>query len=250
MKLILLALSVTILLAPLKGAAADSAPFAHKAPVIDGNGNDAAWAKANWKSLSHLMAGSMPKTEDFSGRYKVSWDKHRLYILAEITDDILFDQYADPKYRYWDDDALEIFVDEDMSGGNHQFNHSAFAYHVALDGQAPDIAGPNHADGSMNVVLLNDHIESNWKRSEDTPNTVIWEVSLSLYDKNFKNDKNDKPVTLFSGKKIGFMLAYCDNDGSASREHFMGSHAIEPVNGDKNRGYIDASVFGQLELVE
>jgi len=46
------------------------------------------------------------------------------------------------------------------------------------------------------------------------------------------------------------MLAYCDNDGSPEREHFMGSHDIEAVNGDKNRGYIDASVFGDLVLVK
>lgn len=46
------------------------------------------------------------------------------------------------------------------------------------------------------------------------------------------------------------MLAYCDNDGSASREHFIGSVAIEPKNGDKNLGYKDAGVFAPLTLVE
>ena len=45
------------------------------------------------------------------------------------------------------------------------------------------------------------------------------------------------------------MLSYCDNDGSPSRESFIGSHPIEPVDGDKNRGYIDASVFGELTLI-
>ncbi|MCP4059513.1 MAG: sugar-binding protein, partial [Pseudoalteromonas sp.] len=47
----------------------------------------------------------------------------------------------------------------------------------------------------------------------------------------------------------GFMLAYCDNDGSEVREHFMGSHEVQPVNGDRNRGFIDADVFGKITLL-
>ena len=47
---------------------------------------------------------------------------------------------------------------------------------------------------------------------------------------------------------MGFMLAYCDNDGSELREHFVGS---EFAAGDrKDRGWIDAGLFGKLELVE
>jgi hypothetical protein len=49
---------------------------------------------------------------------------------------------------------------------------------------------------------------------------------------------------------MGFMLAYCDNDNSPEREHFMGSHEVEAINGDKNRGYIDADVFGEIRLVK
>jgi len=228
---------------------ADEAHYTDTPIKIDGE-VDAKWEAAGWRPMPFLMAGSEPDPADFSGRYKLLWDEGQLYILAEIVDDILFDQHADPRHFYWDDDALEIFVDEDLSGGNHQFNHSAFAYHVALDGQAPDIGGPNNPDGSMNVVLLNNHLKSVWKRSADNGNRIIWEVALKLYDKTFDPEKKTKPVTLFAGKKIGFMLAYCDNDGSEYREHFMGSHDIEPVNGDKNRGYIDASVFGELTLVQ
>lgn len=230
-------------------AAMESIQKAKTTIIIDGKAGDAAWQKAEWAAMPYLMAGTMPTADDFSGRYKLLWDKKQLYILAEITDDILFDQHADPKKLYWDDDALEIFVDENMSGGIHQFNHSAFAYHVALDGQAPDIGGPNLADGSLNIVLLNDHLESSWKRDPKT-GKLIWEIALRLYPDSFTVSGPGEPLELFAGKKIGFMLAYCDNDGSKTREHFLGSHDITPVNGDKNRGYIDASVFGQFVLVD
>jgi hypothetical protein len=64
-----------------------------------------------------------------------------------------------------------------------------------------------------------------------------------------KNDfKNSSQVALFTGKKIGFMLAYCDNDGSKEREHFISSNDIEAVDGNKNLGYITADVFQVLTL--
>jgi len=47
---------------------------------------------------------------------------------------------------------------------------------------------------------------------------------------------------------MGFAVAYCDNDNSQIRENFIGSEVIEGE--DKNRGWIDAGIFGSLQLVE
>ena len=102
-------------------------------------------------------------------------------------------------------------------------------------------------------------LTSAWKRQATAPHKLIWEVALDVYDDSFdyvttkagtKKFNDAKPVTLTTNKELGFMLAYCDNDGSASREHFIGSVAIEPKNGDKNLGYKDAGVFAPLTLVE
>lgn len=224
----------------------------NQSPDIDGVANEAIWKNAKWHALDQHILGKIPTADDFSGRFKIVWDKKHVYILAEIIDDVLYDGHANPKEFYWDDDCLEIFIDENASGGNHQNNFNAFAYHVALDNQAVDF-GPEKKDGSSPVLLLNDHINSVWKRSEKSPNKVVWEVALSIYNDKFHiaADKTaSKPEVLKVGKKMGFMLAYCDNDGSANREHFWGSVAITPVNGDKNLGYIDASVFGTLVLVD
>jgi len=67
-------------------------------------------------------------------------------------------------------------------------------------------------------------------------------------DSFIDGDKKAKPVKLVAGKELGFMMAYCDNDGGPARENFFGSEDIAPVNGDRNRGWIDASVFGRLIL--
>ena len=253
MKLLpLIGLTTTVVCSSI--ANAYEAPHAPIAPTIDGQAKEAVWNKAEWVPMDKHMIGEAPGKDDFQGRFKVVWDASKLYILTEIVDDVLFDQHSDPLYFYWDDDCLEIFVDEDKSGGTHQFDYNAFAYHVALDNQAVDI-GPNNADGSTGFVLLNDHIDSRWQRSSESPHKIIWEVAMSIYGDDFKTQykKNEKPavpVSLEAGKRMGFMMAYCDNDGSKHREHFYGSTEIEPVNGDKNRGYIDASVFGDLVLVK
>jgi len=220
-------------------------------PVIDGKAEDLVWQRAQWQPISELLLGSKPNAEDFSGRFKIVWNKQSLFLLVEITDDILFDQHANPLEFYWDDDCLEIFIDEDRSGGEHQFNFNAFAYHVALDNQSVDL-GYKNSNGNPDVLLLNDHITSRWQRSSSRLNKVVWELSVDVYDDTFTYNEQGfigQPVKLFSGKKLGFMLAYCDNDGSKYREHFVGSHKIKAVNGNKNLGYIDASVFGELKLV-
>jgi len=114
------------------------APYALNAPIIDGQSIDSAWRAAPWQSIDQLSLGTQPSTDDFSGRFKVVWTESKLFLLAEITDDVLIDTHADPLELYWEDDTLEIFLDEDKSGGKHLDNYNAFAYHLALDNQAVD----------------------------------------------------------------------------------------------------------------
>jgi len=220
-------------------------------PVIDGVAEYSVWQGDDWYPLDKSIIGPLPDKNDFSGRYKLRWDENYLYLLAEIQDDVLFDAHPNPLNQYWDDDCLEVFIDEDASGGDHLYNFNAFAYHIALDNQAVDI-GEKDAKGNEQFILLNDHINSQWKRNQAAPHSVTWEVAIKLFNDQYSPSKKAESsrVRLTTNKKIGFMLAYCDNDGSKIREHFVGSHEIKPVNGDKNLGYKDASVFGVIQLVE
>lgn len=213
-------------------------------PSIDGIKAEAEWQKAKWHPLQYLLVGTQPDKADFDGQFRLLWDEDFLYLQVEITDDVLIDTHADPLERYWDDDCLEIFIDEDASGGIHQFSHNAFAYHIALDNQAVDFSP------AKKPALYNDHLTSRWQRQAEKPNTIIWEVALRIHSDKYQDDNPTAPVKLHALKKLGFMLAYCDNDGSPTREHFVSSHDVEPLNGDKNRGYIDASVFGKITLVK
>jgi hypothetical protein len=207
-------------------------------PLINGIGDDPAWQTTQWLPLDQVWLGQPPSAEDFSGRYKILWDENNLYVLAEITDDTLVDIHSDGLYRYWDDDCLEIFVDEDASGGDHQYNYNAFAYHIALDGKVVDIAP------DKKPRYYNDHCTT---RRVTVGNVSTWEVAIKIFDGNRYTDNGDNiPKTLKAGKKMGFALAYCDNDHSPERENFIGSAKVEGE--DKNRGWIDAGIFGLLEL--
>jgi len=208
-------------------------------PKIDGLADDACWADTKWQTLDQVWLGEMPSAEDFKGQYKLSWSENALYILVEITDDVLFDQYEDPLTLWWDDDCVEVFIDEDNSHGEHQYNHNAFAYHVAMDGNVVDL-GPD-----KKPHLYNDHVQS--KRITNG-NTTIWELSVKLFDDSFIDGQKNTPRKLSAGEIIGFALAYCDNDGSKERENFIGSEIVE--GDDKNRGWIDAGIFGDLLLIE
>ncbi|MCW8109812.1 CBM9 family sugar-binding protein [Alteromonas ponticola] len=212
--------------------------------VIDGVADEAVWEISPWHSLNHHITGTVPTKDDFWGRFKLAWNEEALFLIAEIVDDVVYDRHPDPLVNYWDDDCLEIFIDEDASGGEHLRSYNAFAYHLALDGSVVDIG----EDGKP--VMLNEHIESAWRRSSIPPYHLVWEAKIKVFPDTFTITEPGEPVRLAAGKTLGFMLAYCDNDGSETREHFMGSHDIRPVKGDKNLGYKTASVFGTLKLMK
>ena len=214
-------------------------PKATIAPVIDGVADDPAWEKATWYPLDQLWIGEAYTPEDFSGRYKLTWTPEGLYLLVEVIDDVLYDQYKDPLELWWDDDCVEIFVDEDNSGGNHLFTHNAFAYHISLTHDVVDMSPEEKG------ALYNEHVETAHKTEG---NTTVWEHKVYVYDDTYTDGQTNDAVVLQSGKKVGFSLAYCDNDKSKERENFIGS-AYVPGE-DKNQGYINASTFGTIVLRE
>lgn len=217
--------------------------FTPESPIIDGQIDSEIWANIEWHSMNHVWIGEDPTPQDFSGAFKLIWDTQKLYLLARITDDRLVDQHPNPLTQYWDDDCLEIFIDPNQSGGNHLNNHNAFAYHIALDNQVVDMG----LDGQPRLF---DHVTSRWQRNQQ--NEIIWEAAITLYPETYNEHQSEthKPLALSPQMKIGFMLAYCDNDKGNGREHFVGSNDITPVNGTKNRGYIDASTFERWQLIK
>ena len=211
--------------------------------VIDGNDADPCWAEAKWHQISNVWIpyNQTMKEGDFSGKFKLAWDSLYLYLLAEIIDDSLSDDHADPLDNYYNDDCLEFFVDEDRSKGNHLYNNNAFAYHVSIFYDAIDNAtggGVNNKKANIEVVM--DTIAEH---------TYRWELAIKNYNSSFNiNNPEASRVYLHHNKLMGFSIAYCDNDETSSRENFIGSTYMEKSVANDN--YITADYFGTLLLID
>ena len=220
----------------------DDSFIAYKAPetpVIDGYATDACWDTATWYTIDYvwLPYNDYVDPEDFTGRFKISWTDERLILLVEVVDDVLYDIYTNPLDNYWNDDCVEVFVDEDHSGGNHLYSYNAFAYHVSTLFDVVD-------NGTTGSQLFNSHIDAARTRSDSL---YTWELSIKIFDDTYVNESS-VPVTLTNDKEMGFSLAYCDNDASATRENFIGSKYLQ--ESESNDSYINASLFGTLTLVD
>ncbi len=208
--------------------------------VIDGCDQDAIWSQVDWHDMNYLWMGDAVNATDYNGAFKLAWDREFLYILVAVTDDVLHPTLKDGIENYWKGDYVEVFIDKNRSGGDHKFNHQAFAYHISTEGHAID------KNTQEKTVFFDDHVTV--KRSQNG-NTYLWEMAVKLYDDSFNENSNTNlPMVLKAGKTIGFSIAYGDNDGRGSRENFMGSKKQHGVNNDE--GYVNADVFGSVLFVE
>ncbi len=211
--------------------------------TIDGQATEECWTNAEWYAIGQTWIpwGVTVSKSDFEGRFKVSWDEEYFYLLVEIHDDSISDDHADPLQNYWDDDCVEIFIDEDRSMGNHQYNNNAFAYHVSTFYDAVDVSTTG---GGINYK---DHIDVVMDTIGD--DLYLWEFAIKLHDATY-NNSNPEASRVFpeNGKIMGFSVAYCDNDETTSRENFFGSMTL--TSATANNSYIDATIFGVMKLID
>lgn len=218
--------------------------FKSETPVIiDGQATEDCWANAEWHAIDQVWIpwNATMKTGDFNGRFKVSWDENYLYVLVEVVDDSLSDDHSNLLQDWWNDDCLEIFVDENRSKGNHERNCNAFAYHISLFYDAVDL---NSSGQGVNY-------KNNIEVDMDTigVNTYLWEFAVKNYNATFNlNNPEASRVFLEHNKKMGFAIAYCDNDESTTRENFIGS--MKMTSATANEMYRNADYFGLMLLVD
>ncbi|WP_176829790.1 sugar-binding protein [Tenacibaculum sp. MAR_2009_124] len=207
---------------------------------VDGVGKESIWGNVPWYEMNYKWMGETVDSSDYLGKFKLAWDNKHLYILVEVIDDYLNETLTNGKDNYWKGDYVEVFIDEDKSGGDHKFNHQAFAYHVSTEGHAID------KSTTKETIFLDDNVKVERTR---VGSKYLWEMAIKLYDSTFdENSKYNIPVKIFNNKLIGFSIAYGDNDGNNRRENFMGSKKYHGNNNDD--GYINSDVFGSILFVE
>jgi hypothetical protein len=211
--------------------------------TIDGQATEDCWTNAEWHAIDQVWMpyGATMTSGDFEGRFKVAWDANYLYVLVEVVDDILSDDHANALSNWWEDDCLEIFIDEDRSKGIHTTTCNAFAYHVSLTYDAIDL------NSSGNGVNYKNNLQV--VRTSTGTNTYLWEFSIKIYDASFAiaTPENSR-VDLITGKRMGFAIAYCDNDETTGRENFIGSMYLPEAQ--NNIMYQNADYFGPMVLAD
>ena len=218
--------------------------YKSKTPVIiDGQATEDCWSNTGWHAIDQVWIPWAAKMtdSDFNGRFKVAWDEDFLYMLVEVVDDSLSDDHPDPLQNWWDDDCLEVFIDENRSKGDHERNCNAFAYHVSLFYDAVDLNSAGQGVNYKNNVIAD----------MDTigVQTYLWEMAFKNYDASFNiNNPEVSRVKLTNNKKMGLAVAYCDNDEKTTRENFIGSMVMTQATA--NDMYKNADHFGLMVLVD
>ncbi len=238
-------------------------------PLIDGKGDDACWQTTKWQAIDQVWMPYLVHIDssDYWGRYKIVWSSQQnlLYFLVETVDDVAVDGYVKGAGDYYEFDIVEVFIDEDKSGGKHVLDgggqlwgtnaENAFSYHIYAK-----FPKENEITTQKNVM---DIAGSNWQTvdyASHFPEFALRKVG-SLYTREFSlivyNDtyNNANPtasrVQLQAGKIMGLSLAYCDNDdpneSPKRRDNFFGSVWVS--HADSNNHWIDASDFGTAQLI-
>ena len=89
-------------------------PAAASPPVLDAEA-DAAFRRAPVQNIARVVRGARPDAADLTATWRALHDATALYLLVEVTDaHLVVDSDASSP---WEDDAVEIFLDADVSGG-------------------------------------------------------------------------------------------------------------------------------------
>lgn len=229
-------------------------------PTIDGHSNDACWAGTSWQTIDQVWIpwGGSVGASDYTGQYKVVWDslENLLYFVVEITDDVFIDGYVSGG-GYYNYDIVEVFIDEDKSGGMHRIDQgaenaeNAFSYHISLDAPADGDTTTDFAvydlAGFWQVVNYDDHFPELAMRKDG--NEYTWEFSLAVYADTLDTlNPEESRVDLSEGKIIGLSLAYCDNDApDGVRDNFFGSVWVPEA--EYNSHWENADGYGTIKLI-
>jgi hypothetical protein len=188
--------------------------FTSTAPVIDGV-IEAAWAKAPTGAITHVTIGTLPS--DFGNtRWRAMYDNSYLYVLVEVNDNY---KYNDSGANWWDDDAVEVFLDGDNSKGTSYdgvndyqigFRYNDLTVHAGS-------GGINTTGISFTIASL------------PTGYTLEARIPWSAIG-----------TTPAIGRAIGFDIAVDDDDNGGARDAQVAAFATTST------GYQNPSVFGTV----
>ena len=209
------------------------------APVIDGT-VDAIWTTSGtdtvidtlWREDSTKVPPyTIPTTSDAQVSWKGLWDSTNLYLLFEVTDDVLID--IENTAQVYNDDSIEFYLDPDNS------DHPYGSYDTVNDG----MYGINVHDGTVrkNAKTNWDNLANVVMAQADT--TTGWTAELKIPWSNFGMTPNTWDL-------MGVTVWYNDDDmGELNARQHCGAWS----DGDPtylNKPYKDMESLPTVQLPE
>ncbi|MCX6225312.1 MAG: T9SS type A sorting domain-containing protein, partial [Bacteroidia bacterium] len=237
-------------------------------PAFDGEENDICWTEAKWYPIDQtwIIWGQKIDSSDFHGEFKISWSSadNLMYFLVKVTDDAFIDGYVYPGDGYPNFDIVEVFIDEDKSGGLHVFDNNptwgqnaenAFSYHMATSKPADGETSTNLVACDISGTDWDNRVIENYASHfpdfimKRKGNVYTYEFSMKVYsDAYAKSNPENSRVRLAKNKLMGMSLAYCDNDDpDGLRDNFFGSVWVPEA--EYNDHWMNANGFGSVRLV-
>jgi hypothetical protein len=122
-----------------QGTAAVIAPVS-KAPALDGSMDDA-WNAAHPYPLENVIFTPPTSANDLSASYRALWDENNLYLLVDVTDDVL--QHSSDPDKWYDSDSVEVYIDGDNSKAD-RYGEKDYQYAFIWDKTAPQMRENMH----------------------------------------------------------------------------------------------------------
>ncbi len=189
-------LAFTITTQSAQAAETDStlvAPALSAAPIIDGT-IDAAWAAIPYSQMHNKLTNGATSDQDYSVKFKVGWKGTFVYVLIDVTDNIVA---TNPLFSNYQQDYTMIFMDLIKDSTEYK-DENSFFYRINADN-----------------TLSDGRFFNNWNAPEEG---VVAASSLKTggYIVEYAVDASKfQLMSLKGGEVIGFDIETGDNDDAA-----------------------------------
>jgi hypothetical protein len=251
------------------------------APVIDGNGNDPAWANANAYGTTTFFleaAGAPlePGNGDIELEWRGLWDDTNLYVMAKINDDAIVNGFEEfgglDSNNGWEDDAIELYIDaQDLNNAEYRPANTGEPYQPTF--QFTSVAGwtPQIADTDPNSPRLNrdpnmlpntsitwgvnsyDQPQANVRYPQDKGNATSGPITANpaggfdwTFEASFPWEAlEETPADILArGGIFGLGVGYNDDDDFGSRDsHYFWEHNTDNM-------WFSSEPFPDVQLVD
>lgn len=87
--------------------------------LIDGRADETGWAKAQWTASFIDIEGNSKSKPTYTTQVKMLWDKHGLYLFAEMEEPHIWAYYRQHDQIVYHENDFEIFIDPDRDSQNY-----------------------------------------------------------------------------------------------------------------------------------